>query len=89
MMGGDHKRPVIGEMLAHYRVLEKLARGGMGEIYLAEDTRLSRRVALKVLTGFAGMADVGGVRPRPARHGPRPRRKPARPGSRDSPPTCP
>ena len=36
-------------MLAHYKVLERLASGGMGEIYVAEDTRLDRRVALKVL----------------------------------------
>ena len=41
--------PKIGEMLAHYKVLERLASGGMGEIYVAEDTRLDRRVALKVL----------------------------------------
>jgi serine/threonine protein kinase/membrane-associated phospholipid phosphatase len=36
-------------MLAHYQVIERLASGGMGEIYAAEDTRLNRKVALKVL----------------------------------------
>jgi len=48
--GGERKRPAIGDLLAHYRVIERLASGGMGEIYLAEDTRLERRVALKVLS---------------------------------------
>jgi serine/threonine protein kinase/Flp pilus assembly protein TadD len=60
----DKTRVLIrpGATFAHYQILERIGAGGMGEVFLAHDTKLDRRVALKLLPDT--MADHPDVRAR-------------------------
>ena len=57
-----HTALTPGVMIGHYRIVDKIGVGGMGEVYLADDTKLDRKVALKFLP--ANMAQDGEVRAR-------------------------
>ncbi|HEX4899578.1 MAG TPA: protein kinase, partial [Pyrinomonadaceae bacterium] len=51
---GEQKKLLVGQKVKHYQVVASIGEGGMGEVYLAKDTILGRRVALKVLPEYVG-----------------------------------
>src|SRR5438128_2615716 len=73
---------MIGRMLTHYEIVGKLGAGGMGEVYRAQDTRLGRRVAVKVLPEvFAQDSERIARFEREANAGPAGRSNPGMPGN--------
>ena len=49
---------INGESFGKYKILSEIGKGGMGEVYLAQDTKLNRKVALKILPAdFANDSD--------------------------------
>ncbi len=50
---GNKEELLVSQSLSHYKIIKLLGEGGMGEVYLAEDTRLHRQAALKILPDYS------------------------------------
>lgn len=50
----ETKKLEAGKRFGHYEIIEQIGAGGMGEVYLAKDTRLERKTAIKILRGNVG-----------------------------------
>ncbi len=49
ILASDQAPALVGSRVGHYQILSTLGRGGMGEVYLAQDVTLARKIALKIL----------------------------------------
>ncbi|MBX7174259.1 MAG: protein kinase [Pyrinomonadaceae bacterium] len=50
----ESKRLRNGDFVKHYQIIKQIGKGGMGEVFLAQDTRLERKVAVKILSDYFG-----------------------------------
>jgi eukaryotic-like serine/threonine-protein kinase len=60
-LAGDQTKLLIGQRINHYQIVSLLGEGGMGEVYLARDTKLDRNVAIKILPRYYA-TDAGRLR---------------------------
>ena len=58
-LSGESLRFSAGKVLSHYRIIAPIGAGGMGEVYLAQDTKLERRAALKINTRNVSSSVIG------------------------------